>query len=251
MRCTHCGHRYSLLKGEPESYSAEYFAEAHKNWFNNPNTPLFQKVTDELADLPSGARILDVGCGKGDFLKFIQKQRPDLELYGLDLSPNESVAGITFIQKLVEEYEPDERYDAIVTMAVIEHIDNIQDFAKRLKDLVKPNGLVAVMTLDDGSLLYKVGRFFNKIGINIVYNRIYQAHHLHHFNRNSLRTLLEQEGMELVEFYGHNVPLAAIDIPAKGIWQSILRTGVWGVFLIGKLTGRTYLQTLFMRSKSE
>ncbi|WP_221032925.1 class I SAM-dependent methyltransferase [Actomonas aquatica] len=249
MRCTACGHRYSLLKGEPESYSAEYFLEAHRNWFNNPNTPLFQKVTDGLRELPAGARVLDVGCGKGDFLKYLHGQRPDLELCGLDLSPNQDVPGITFVQSLVEEYEPTEPYDALVTMAVIEHIDDIQGFAQKLSDLVKPNGLVVVMTLDDTSLLYKLGRLFRKFGINIIYNRIYQAHHLNHFNRVSLQTLLERADMELVEYHGHNVPLAAIDIPATGLLQKVLRAGVWGVFNLSELTGNTYLQTLFMRSK--
>lgn len=251
MQCTKCGHRFSLLKGEPESYSADYFEEAHKNWFNHPNTLLFRKITNELKDLPRGARVLDVGCGKGDFLKFLRQQRPDLELFGLDLSPNEDVEGITFFQQEIEKFQPEERFDAVVSMAVVEHIDNIQAFAASLNNLVTSHGLVAVMTLDDESLLYMVGRLLNKLGISIIFNRIYQAHHLHHFNRNSLRILFEGEGMTEAEYYGHNAPLAAIDIPAKGPIQHVLRVGVWGVFFLGKICGRPYLQTLFLHSRSD
>ena len=43
----------------------------------------------------------------------------------------------------------------------------------------------------------------------------------------------------------HNAPLAAIDIPASGgAMRWIMKIGVAAVFLAGKATKRSYLQTL-------
>ncbi|MEX2252952.1 MAG: methyltransferase domain-containing protein, partial [Thermoleophilaceae bacterium] len=36
--------------------------------------------------LPDGARLLDLGCGSGQYLAFLAKRRPDLTIVGLDLS---------------------------------------------------------------------------------------------------------------------------------------------------------------------
>jgi len=32
-------------------------------------------------------RVADIACGSGEFLEFLSKEFPDLELYGLDISP--------------------------------------------------------------------------------------------------------------------------------------------------------------------
>jgi ubiquinone/menaquinone biosynthesis C-methylase UbiE len=53
--------------------------------------PLFRLVyrriiADLAATLPRGARLLDVGTGPGYLLSFLAQQRPDLQLFGLDLS---------------------------------------------------------------------------------------------------------------------------------------------------------------------
>jgi ubiquinone/menaquinone biosynthesis C-methylase UbiE len=38
-----------------------------------------------ITELPPGSKILDVGCGKGAYLKDINRIRSDLELYGVDI----------------------------------------------------------------------------------------------------------------------------------------------------------------------
>jgi ubiquinone/menaquinone biosynthesis C-methylase UbiE len=43
-------------------------------------------VADLAATLPAGARVLDVGTGPGFLLRYLAGQRPDLQLWGVDLS---------------------------------------------------------------------------------------------------------------------------------------------------------------------
>lgn len=59
--------------------------------------PLFRRiyrrlVADLAARVPQGARLLDVGMGPGYLLAHLARQRPDLGLFGLDLS-HRMVAG--------------------------------------------------------------------------------------------------------------------------------------------------------------
>jgi len=45
------------------------------------------RVLAALAPLPSGARVLDAGCGTGGFLAKLRTARPDMRLFGLDYAP--------------------------------------------------------------------------------------------------------------------------------------------------------------------
>ena len=46
-------------------------------------------VDDYLADLPRGARVLEVGCGGGQLAHAVIEQRPDLRWVGLDASKDQ------------------------------------------------------------------------------------------------------------------------------------------------------------------
>src|SRR5262249_53711725 len=87
-RCPACTHAFSNLASvkETEQYSADYYEVAHRNWFANPNLPLFCWIESQL---PRTVRLLvDIGCGRGQFLDFMRARRPDVRLVGVDLSPN-------------------------------------------------------------------------------------------------------------------------------------------------------------------
>lgn len=191
---------------------------------------------------------MDAGCGRGDFLRYLRKIRPDLKLTGVDLAPNEDRDGIRFYQGHFFGVKIDEQFDAIVTLAVIEHVANIQTFVDRLRDLAKPSGVVMVMTLNESSLLYGLARAGKRLGVPLAFNRLYSHHHLHHFTRRSLRAVLEDRGLKIESETVHNVPLAAIDIPVKNrAAEACLRSGMWVVCKAGEATGRSYLQTVFCR----
>jgi SAM-dependent methyltransferase len=83
FRCLGCSHAFTQPESirSPERYEASYFEEDHRRWFEHPNTELFERI---LAEVPKGASVVDVGCGRGDFLRFARNARPDLNLTGID-----------------------------------------------------------------------------------------------------------------------------------------------------------------------
>ena len=73
-------------------------------------------------DAPAGLRWLDVGCGNGAFLKFVASESPNLNLHGIDLSDTAKDKAIAFHQGDFLTFDFGARFDAIVSLAVIEHL---------------------------------------------------------------------------------------------------------------------------------
>lgn len=230
-----------------EAYDDTYFYQTHRRWFEHPNTSLFRKISDMI---PQGSSVLDVGCGRGDLLKFLRSMRPDLQLTGVDFSYNSS-DGIRYLQGDVLTLDIAEKFDFVIALAAIEHVPNCIAFAKRLQELVNPGGAVVVMTINEASLLYGLARAGRALGVQLAFNRLYSRHHLHHFTRQSLCQALESCGLKVSTQIMHNAPLKAMDLPVQNsAAEAVLRAGVWAVFLAGSITARTYQQTAVCSARS-
>jgi SAM-dependent methyltransferase len=243
-RCSECSHAFTHPESikKPEQYGVSYFEEDHKRWFEHPNIELFERI---LAEVPQGASVADVGCGRGDFLRFAHSKRPDLSLTGIDLSPNSDERGIRFIQGDILGLDITGHFDVVVSLAVIEHVSEVSAFVRRMLQLAKPAGTIVVMTLNDGSLLYMAARAGRAAGVSLAFNRLYSVHHLHHFTRSSLASLLRGSGCVIRKHLDHNAPVEAMDLPVSSRWlDSVLRIGLRGLWVAGKATRRSYLQTI-------
>jgi SAM-dependent methyltransferase len=243
-RCQRCTHAFTLPESirEPERYAISYFEEEHKRWFEYPNVALFKRIA---AIIPRDGSVLDVGCGRGDFLRFLRRTRPDLQLTGIDLTANDNTEGIRFLQGDFFQSDTGGPFDFVVSLAVIEHVPNVADFVKRLCGLVKPGQTVAVMTLNESSVLYALARAGQSIGLPLAFDRLYSIHHLHHFTPRSLQYLFTSAGYSIRAHFDHNAPLKAMDIPVRSkIGNALLRSGLWLTWRVGDATKHRYLQTI-------
>lgn len=80
-------------------------------------------------------RVLEVGMGGGRALRLLQQRIPGVELYGIDLSPH-LVADVSrnlrghFTVSTIEALPwPDVRFDAILMLEVLEHVEAPRTFA--------------------------------------------------------------------------------------------------------------------------
>jgi SAM-dependent methyltransferase/O-antigen/teichoic acid export membrane protein len=113
-------------------------------------------LDEQLADLPSGAWILDVGCGAGSLVDPIrQTANNTAQLIGIDIDAaalrvaREQNHGekCSFVQ--YNGYDiplPRESVDFIVAQEVIEHIPNVPRFLSALANVLKPGGLCLITT---------------------------------------------------------------------------------------------------------
>ncbi|PIZ55788.1 hypothetical protein COY23_04190 [bacterium (Candidatus Torokbacteria) CG_4_10_14_0_2_um_filter_35_8] len=136
-----------------------------ENWSDKT---IYQEIKTILRNKDKG-RLLDIGCGPGFFLNYIQ----NLEfksLSGLDKSRRIFILK----DKNIDFYEQDlnkllkirKKFDIITAIEVIEHLENPHKFIRDCKKLLKKKGILIIsapnITSYESRLLFLLtGRFFN------------------------------------------------------------------------------------------
>ncbi|NQU39060.1 MAG: methyltransferase domain-containing protein [Lentisphaerae bacterium] len=106
----------------------EAFDDYNDYWNKRPDPPLLHRYKQVAAALPEHGRVLDIGCGDGTFLAYLHSVKPQLDLYGLDISEvaiarleargmHGDVCDLT-----AEAPPPDLQADHVVMMEVLEHV---------------------------------------------------------------------------------------------------------------------------------
>ncbi|PIR69969.1 MAG: hypothetical protein COU47_00865 [Candidatus Niyogibacteria bacterium CG10_big_fil_rev_8_21_14_0_10_46_36] len=138
--------------------------------------------------LPKTASVLEVGCGMGAFLYFL-KERGYENVSGVEMGEEaaqkaQDVFGvpITVGDFFSQAYSPGS-YDAVVGIALIEHMLDPRAAIKRMGEALKPGGVLYLNTPD----LY--GMTFRK--------QFFKFVHTYYFTSVTLSSLLEQEGFEV------------------------------------------------------
>lgn len=246
--CQSCMHRFSIIKSNcDETYNDSYYNEKHKNWFENPDTKLYETIAEHIRKSKSKS-VLDVGCGNGNLLKYLRSQIDGVSLTGIDLSNVKGFDGVTIINKSFLNYEWDCKFDMITSLATIEHIDDVNKFVTKIHQKLNSNGLVLVMTMNDDSILYRVARLLKNYGLSKSFLRLYDKHHVNHFSHYSLKKILTVKGFSIQKVYLHNATLKSLDIESSNKFEYYFnKLGVLFLFIIGKITGKTYLQSIVAR----
>ena len=117
-------------------------------------------------------RILDIGCGGGLLSEPMKKL--GAEVTGIDASgknieiaklhAKKSNLGIEYICTSPEKFNTKIKFDVILNMEIIEHVENVDFFLKACAKLLKKNGIMFVATLNKTLKSY----FFAIIGAEYV-----------------------------------------------------------------------------------
>lgn len=100
-------------------------------------------------EMKKGRILLDVGCGRGDFLEGFK--HTGLDVYGLDYEKCRS--HLTFeVQYANIETERfpfnDQMFDVVFSKSLIEHLFNPENFMRECYRVLKPGGRIIIMTPD-------------------------------------------------------------------------------------------------------
>ena len=101
-------------------------------------------------------KILDIGCGGG--LISEPMSRLGAEVTGIDASykniqvakihAEKSDLNINYINKSPEQLDENNRYDVILNLEIVEHVDDLDLYLKSCKRLLKKNGIMFTATLN-------------------------------------------------------------------------------------------------------
>ncbi|MCM8786994.1 MAG: class I SAM-dependent methyltransferase [Candidatus Omnitrophica bacterium] len=109
-----------------------------------------RKLLRDLLSKKRSRKILDVGCGTGETLSFLQKTFPKAELYGVDLSQvavkyakSRGHKKIFRASALKLPFKKD-FFDTILILDVLEHIKNHQKVIYEAKRVLKNKGQIVI-----------------------------------------------------------------------------------------------------------
>jgi trans-aconitate methyltransferase len=70
--------------------------------------------------------VLEVGCGfYARNIQYLKQRFPDVAFVGVDLKCS-SIDGIELIEDDIEIWEPSSKFDCVLSLAVVEHLVNLQ-----------------------------------------------------------------------------------------------------------------------------
>ena len=125
----------------------EYITENIKSHFN-----ILNKENRFLKDI----NLLDIGCGGG--LISEPMARLGANVTGIDASlkninvaklhANKSNLNIKYLNKSPEQLDETEKYDVILNLEIVEHVDDLKLYIKSCNKLLKKNGLMFTATLN-------------------------------------------------------------------------------------------------------
>lgn len=190
--CRSCGHAFNSSYDESIiRYTEDYENSLHFSC-------VFQGYARELARglvekySLHGGHILEIGCGKGDFLRMICEAGKSTGT-GFDSSyqgNRDAVKdGIEFVKDACGSSYSGRKGDLVVTRHVLEHVPSPRDFCVLLREAVQEGGNLFIEVPDSAPILKGGG----------IWDIIYE--HYSYFSESSLRRLLEESGLFVREIY--------------------------------------------------
>jgi SAM-dependent methyltransferase len=195
LRSIYAAADYFRLSCEPGIGYHDYFADApvYRPYFRRKFAVLQRYAT------PPGA-LLELGAGAGFALEAARDAGWDAR--GLELSaPAVAWArehlDIDITAGGADDLSDHERWDVIAAFQTIEHLVDVRSALRRVREALRPRGLLYLTTPDHGSLSRSI---FRRFWLS------YRPEHLVYFDQRSLRRILEEEGFH-IELIGPDDPL--------------------------------------------
>lgn len=208
VRCAGCG--LHLLNPQPsEAELVEIYHPTYSFFGADPGAAdcvsrVKQATADHYLDRlaaagVTGGRLLEVGCGDGDFL--LQAARRNFSVEGLDYSPHScakaqaklGAAARILCGEISAAADRRESYELCVACDVIEHVRQPAAFLQAVHALLRPGGWVFLVTPDLDSLTAKLmgPRWLE-----------FKAEHMYYYTPRTLRRQLAQAGFTDIRLLG-------------------------------------------------
>ncbi len=213
LTCRGCGLVYVTPRLQGQALVAVYDENYWRS--NNPKARGYADYAREAAlylktfekrmrlvsrHLPTTARILDVGCAAGYFLRIAQQHGHDV--HGVEMSAAIAVEAVkalgaervhigTLEAAITAKHHAAESFDMVTLWDVIEHVPDPQSLLRTIRTLIKPGGRLLLETQNVGS------RWARLLGKR--WHHYKHDEHLYHFDPQTIRRLLTDSGFAVHE----------------------------------------------------
>ncbi|MEK7383312.1 MAG: class I SAM-dependent methyltransferase [Elusimicrobiota bacterium] len=222
--CPDCGAGFCDPFKNPGSGYYEQKSDLYAVSVSEKTDPMTFEYDEALAllrrEVPSGGRLLDVGCGSGGFLH--RARAAGFSVAGLDFNSARARAlkagGFDVFHGGLPEFTrgaTPASFDAVTIFQVIEHLDDPLAWLKSAKSLLKPGGLLVVGTPNRD-------RTFDPFKDPSITDVDMPPHHLTRWNARALSRLLTRGGFTVIECRPLAYPLPVLQL----ILRNSLRLGL-------------------------
>lgn len=198
-RCQRCGtYRIHPDKVAPELLYRDYYGGADAKRLTGIFDVIWrsrrqQKAARILAGVPAGARVLDVGCERGELLNVLKEA--GCQVAGTQLSQGaadyarEHFGIDVFVGELQDAPFEAGSFDVILMINVLEHLPDPESYLRRVSELLKPGGVSWVEVPNAGSFTAALSekRWLHHD----------PPHHYWGFTLPGLRTMLDRHGFDV------------------------------------------------------
>ena len=179
-------------------------ADREHSWLSSSLYSDILAVLEQKGNLIS-KRLLDIGCGTGEFIAFMKQH--GWEAVGLELS-SEGVAiakskGLEVYNLSIEEFlskypQYSSTFNIVTLLHVLEHIPNPVEFLSLVKNLLTNTGMIVIQVPNDfNELQLAAQKQLNKKPWWIAI-----PDHINYFDFRSLHALLERLGFKVIHSQG-------------------------------------------------
>ena len=162
------------------------------NWKRIRTIPWIDTRARFVARVPVGGRLVDFGSSDGETLRHMAELRPDLQFFAVDLQgvPEAYPPGCEFHRANVERDSlpwPEGSMDAVTCMHLVEHLDDLGGFIRKVAGVLKRGGTVYFETPHPKTLVLPsprgaaLGQFTLNFYDNLTHTRLVPVGVLAHF----------------------------------------------------------------------
>lgn len=261
--CIQCGLRFTNPRPATDTIGAYYKSDeyiSHSNTSKSLQDKLYQlarrlalrKKYRTIHTLQAHGKVLDVGCGTGEFLSYLMSRGYLVEGVEPDLQARERAIANYAIPVLpsLELVPAQEQFQVVTLWHVLEHVPNLRATFKRLFASLADQGVLLIAVPDRESWdAQHYGRNWAAWDV---------PRHFTHFRREDIHAFLNEHGFELIatnrmwmdalyiamlseSYNGASKPVALIKGALMGTWSN----------LVSLATGRPTSSTLYIARKQE
>jgi SAM-dependent methyltransferase len=154
-RCEACQSMFRHPVLEPEAYLDLYANGAGDEWSADDDRLDLASIREMIAPQAASVRMLDVGCGAGDFLLSLP---PQLAKYGVEPSVAAAATatkrGVLIPAPTLAQLPAQMDFDVITMIDVIEHVADPRSLLDQALSHLAPGGSLVIATGDPGTVLW-------------------------------------------------------------------------------------------------
>ena len=260
VKCASCG----LVYPNP---MPQFTAEELNGNFNQPvgyfdtaaedRLGSFEEILSEIEKMrPEKGRIIDVGCGRGEFLHIARKHKWDC--VGTDVSKafvqyaKENFKVNAFVGDISDLDLHKDSFDAACLISVLQYVQDPMKTLKRITDLLKKDGVLYIEATNENALIFKMADLVKSIKergrVTTHLSPLFPSYQVYGFDKKAILTALKKLGFRI-----HYIRVGGVKgggkIGGEGAWNFLVNLARKIIIFIGGVTGNGHL--IFCVAKKE